>query len=354
MKTLISVAIFWYFSLIANSQTTNLSFPKDHSFHPDYNLEWCYFVGNLQTTLGELGYELSFFRARLNESIEVFPVHFAISEISKKKHYTAQGIERKYGGLAGYSSQKIWSGDYSLEILSSKEFHIQAKPRKQQIALNLYLSISSEKKILLQGKDGFSPKSYRYPEYYSFYYSIPRMQTKGFFVIEGKKIEVLDGTSWMDHEWSEKGNQKSRLSSSENAWDWVCLNLNDGSEIMAFNFRKSKKDSSESFATWRKPNGEILYFREPSLVSFVPKTKLWKSPNTSISYPLEWNLRIQEISIEISPKIENQEFIALETTGNIYWEGAVSARGKIFNQEIIGNGYLELKGYENQSKILKK
>ncbi|EMN13545.1 hypothetical protein LEP1GSC055_0595 [Leptospira borgpetersenii str. Brem 307] len=34
-------------------------FPKDHSFHPKYKVEWCYFVGVLQSSEGKkYGYEL--------------------------------------------------------------------------------------------------------------------------------------------------------------------------------------------------------------------------------------------------------------------------------------------------------
>lgn len=62
----------------------------------------------------------------------------------------------------------------------------------------------------------------------------------------------------MDHEWSSPfdSNLKTALSDPSNSWDWVCIQLEDGSDIMVFNFRKTIHSNSESFGTIRLSSGK--------------------------------------------------------------------------------------------------
>ena len=70
MKLIRIILLAYSFSLF--SQLLAIEFPKEHTFHKDFALEWCYFIGNLNTKDGkELGYELSFFKAKLNGKEEI-------------------------------------------------------------------------------------------------------------------------------------------------------------------------------------------------------------------------------------------------------------------------------------------
>lgn len=344
--------IVWIVSLYSISSLSAIEFPKDHSFHENFGLEWCYFVGNLSGEKGqELGYELSFFRARLSGKEEIFPVHFAISDISNQKHYTAQTIERKIGGLAAYNDLLIRSGDYKIEILGESEFKITARPREEQISLELRLT-ANKKEILLHGDKGYSIKSNLDKNIYSYYYSIPRLQTKGFLKIGERKLEVTAGTSWMDHEWSfpvkeneKNSDAKKSLASEDNSWDWICLNLDDGSDLMVFNFRKSKSDSPETFGTLRSPKGEIIHFQSSKEIKLEPQNSIWKSPETNKRYPMKWKIASSDLNLDIETRFPEQEFVGTITTGNSYWEGAVKATGFLKGKPVKAKGYLELKGY---------
>ena len=322
-----------------------LEFPLDHTFHKDYRLEWCYFVGNLKSIDGmDLGYELSFFRAKLDGKEDIFPVHFAISDPKNKKHHTNDILHRRFGSIASYSISKIQSGDYSIQIKSPLEFEIKANPRGANMSLQLNLTIASLKEILPQGEDGVSLKSRKYPDVLSNYYSIPRLKTNGIIRLDSKEYIIKDGFSWMDHEWSSPIAQKeSRIGSKESQWDWICINLENGTDIIAFNFRYSDKEKSESFGTIRDPNGKIQYFKEEGGVSFYPGNKIWKSQKTEKKYPMEWHLKLGAYSFEISPTFEDQEFIADRSTGNSYWEGGVRVIGEYDGKIVKGSGYLELK-----------
>lgn len=322
----------------------SLDFPKDHSFHKGYKLEWCYFVGNLVSTdKSKIGYELSFFKADIQGKAEIFPVHFALSEGEEKKHITTDALHRNIGLLGNYNEKIIRSGDFQVEIVSSTEFHITAKPRVSSISLDLLLKVSDQKEILLQGPNGYSQKSRKYPDIYSNYYSIPRLKTNGFIKNGNRTYTIVDGLSWMDHEWSSPAEEKNKLTSVGTEWDWICLNMSDGSDIMAFNFRKSKTEESESFGTIRSASGEIRYFKNTGDVSFKPLPETWESKKTGKTYHLKWNLKIAEFELNINPNFEDQEFNAIQSTGNTYWEGGIHAVGKQGGKDTSGNGYLELK-----------
>ncbi|WP_016754785.1 lipocalin-like domain-containing protein [Leptospira santarosai] len=331
-------------------------FPKDHSFHPKYKVEWCYFVGILQSSEGKkYGYELSFFKGILGKDREIFPVHFAISDLENKKHEIAQTVERKLGGMAGYDSKQIFSGDFTLKIEGKTKFHLIAKPkRSSELSLDLFLS-GKDSDLLLHGDRGKSIKSRKNPHFYSYYYSIPGLSTKGELTLYGKKIRIESGDSWMDHEWSGPFDSalQAKLSDKSNSWDWICIQLEDGSSIMAFNFRETSHFSSESFGTIRLKSGKKTYFEQEGDVTFIHDPSFWKSPRTHRKYPLFWNLRSHVTQIEskfdlkIEPFFEDQEFDSHATTGFSYWEGAVKVQGTRAGKSVRGTGYLELKGDRN-------
>ncbi|EPG65028.1 lipocalin-like domain-containing protein [Leptospira wolffii] len=321
-------------------------FPQDHLFHKGFRVEWCYFVGILQTDEGrELGYELSFFRAYAGPKVAVYPVHLAISDMKMEKHKISQTIERELGDVAGQNKGTLWSGDYRMDVLGPTQLRISAFPRTDAgFGLELELNSKTEN-ILIHGKNGKSIKSRANPQFYSYYYSIPRMETKGTLYLEGQEYNVKSGTSWMDHEWSSpEGTEASfDLSSRDLSWDWICIQLEDGSDIMAFNFRNKSNPEPETFGTLRSPDGKVLTFEKEKELNFFPEGESWKSPNTGISYKLGWKLISDRFKLSISPRFEEQEFDARSSTGLAYWEGGIRVEGEIDGKKVKGSGYLELK-----------
>lgn len=336
-----------------NAEDRPFVFPKDHSFHSKYRVEWCYFVGIIRSSEGkEYGYELSFFRGIFDKKREVFPVHFAISDLGNKKHHIAQTIERTLGGMAGYDKKQIFSGEYFLQINGKSEFHLIAKPKgNSNLSLDLKLNAPFSN-LLLHGDRGKSIKSRKNPHFYSYYYSLPGLSTKGELILEGKKIQIKSGNSWMDHEWSSPfdSSAKVELSNRSNSWDWICIQLDDGSQIMAFNFRESPNSASESFGTLRLKTGQKTILEKEGDISFFHDVSFWTSPHTGKKYPLHWNLFIRQsqkdsqLDLKIEPFFENQEFDSRQTTGLSYWEGAVKITGTRAGKTVQGTGYLELKG----------
>jgi predicted secreted hydrolase len=75
----------------------------------------------------------------------------------------------------------------------------------------------------------------------------------------------------------------------------------------------------------------------------------WKSPVTGVNYPSGWHLEVnsQQLQAELSltPELKDQELVVYQSTGNTYWEGAVSIAGQSAGQAVQGEGYVELTGY---------
>ncbi|TGL54454.1 carotenoid 1,2-hydratase [Leptospira kemamanensis] len=326
----------------------HFSFPKDHSFHSDFALEWCYFVGHIKAESGNLyGYELSFFRLKFSDgndwNPELYPVHFAISDLTKKQHETSQTLKRNLGDLAGFHEKQIYSGEYEFQILSKDQFLIKANPKSKKMALELLLTGNGN--ILSHGKDGISIKSKRNPNIFSYYYSYPRLSTKGTIWFQGKKERILSGDSWMDHEWSEKSsNSIPTLAKGQSGWDWICLMDEKGGDYVFFRFRESPKAAPEIFGTYRDPQGKITYWKEGIEVQMDPIGNPWKSKKTKIHYPLHWKIKYPGGEWLVEPIFNEQEFDGSESTKTVYWEGAVVAKDS--NQKNSAKGYLELKGYQ--------
>ena len=52
-----------------------------------------------------------------------------------------------------------------------------------------------------------------------------------------------------------------------------------------------------------------------------------------------------QASLILLPELKDQELVVYQSTGNSYWEGAVSIQGHSMEQVVKGEGYVELTGY---------
>ncbi|MGA0028104.1 MAG: lipocalin family protein, partial [Steroidobacteraceae bacterium] len=79
----------------------------------------------------------------------------------------------------------------------------------------------------------------------------------------------------------------------------------------------------------------------PETVVFRPGRR-WRSPRTGVEYPVEFELQVGDERLDLRPLMDDQESDSRQTTGAIYWEGAVRAQDVAGRR---GRGYLELTGY---------
>lgn len=332
------------FTRADGSHTWN--FPADYGPHPDYQTEWWYYTGNLQTRDGRrFGYQLTFFRQGLTppENVEerdslwatnqVYMGHFAISNIATQEHRGFERFARGAAGLAGTQSEpfQVWLENWRVEELGMDQWRLKA----EQDGVEIDLVLTDGKGIILQGENGYSQKG---PETgkASYYFSQPRLISEGVLEINGDEFQV-SGLSWMDHEFS-----TSALSPGQVGWDWFSLQLEDGTDLMVFQIRR-EDGSIDPFSsgTLITPGGKVIRLEKDDF-DIQPK-KTWRSPHSGATYPVDWEINIpkQDLTLEIQPYMNDQEM----NVSYVYWEGAVSIRGNYLGQDVTGNGYVEMTGY---------
>ncbi len=321
-------------------------FPQDHGAHPEYHIEWWYFTGNLQTEAErKFGYELTFFRFALTpdqqetaskwRDKQIYMAHFALTDVDDKQFYFTERFSRPGNNLAGAKTEKfhVWLHGWKAEAVDENDSVIHLDAKTDEYAISLHLR--PDKKIALQGLDGFSQKNAQAGNS-SYYYSYTRMTTTGSIQVKQQGFDVT-GSSWMDREWS-----SASLSKEQVGWDWFALQLSDHSELMFYRFRRKdgKQDDNNAGAIFNADDSKIsLNFSDVT----IKVVEHWKSPHTQISYPSKWHISIpsQGVELDVKPLINDQEL----NVRYRYWEGAVIVSGNKYDQDINGQGYVELTGY---------
>jgi predicted secreted hydrolase len=199
---------------------------------------------------------------------------------------------------------------------------------------------------MIQGERGYSRKGPR-PEQASYYYSEPQLRVTGSVVrpvAAGGTSEgatIVTGTAWLDHEWS-----SALLDPDAVGWDWLGANLRDGSALMAFKVRSRDGHAVWAHAALRRPNGEMTTFG-PGDVGFTP-VRTWRSPRTNTSYPVSMTVKTGALTWRLDPLMDDQELDSSQSTGAVYWEGAVRVSREGVD---VGRAYLELTGYANALRM---
>ena len=323
------------------------SFPLDHGPHPDFQTEWWYYTGNLQTVEGRrFGYELTFFRRALTPQPEsaavgsdwrtsqVYLAHFALSDIETQDFYYQELLSRGAAGLAGAQGEpvfEVWLKNWSVRQIGNDRYALSANTEDY----GLKLELTDLKGQVLQGDRGYSQKG---PEIgnASYYISQSRLETSGKLRI-GENIWNVNGLSWMDHEFS-----ASALSAGQIGWNWFAIQLDNGSELMLFALqREDGKADPFNAGTIIEPDGTTRMLSSADFQVEIRET--WRSPHSGAEYPSEWVITIpnEEIQLSIKPLMPDQELNTFIT----YWEGAVEIQGEWNGVPVNGFGYVELTGY---------
>ena len=322
-------------------------FPRDHGAHPRYKNEWWYYSGHLKAPDGQsFGYQLTFFRIALAQpdprvrsawvANTIYFAHLALTDPGRGTFIFREKVGRGALGLAGADTGrlKVWIDDWQAES-QGKDQHLQA--RSDGLALDL--TLTPLKPPTLHGPGGYSLKAAG-TEVASYYYSIPRLATRGTLILGDRQLPV-EGLSWLDREFSSRP-----MAPGQVGWDWFALQLSDGTDIMLYLMRQ--KDGGidpASAGTIIDSKGQA---RSLGRADFqVQPAGSWKSPHTGATYPAGWSITIpgSGYHLTLTPSLADQE---LRTGGNarlIYWEGEVRIQGDKDRQPVSGLGYTELTGY---------
>jgi predicted secreted hydrolase len=347
-----------------------LAFPRDHGSHPDFKTEWWYVTGFLQTRQTaegtgpgqrQFGFQVTFFRSRVEATQgmaskfaakQLLFAHAAVTDVAGKVLLHDQRMLREGFDVARADTQdtglqiKDWSllrtaapggatgagGGYSARVKSG--------------AFDLSLALQPQQAVLLQGDKGLSSKG-PLEANASFYYSQPQLVAQGQLRLGSggppmAPADDVSGTAWLDHEWSQ-----ALLPANAVGWDWIGMNLFDGSALMAFQLRDRDGKPVWDGGTFRTAGGQRFGFSRGEVV--FSRQKSWKSPASQASYPVEWIVRTPADFFTVKAVIPNQELDSRATTGALYWEGL----SELFdsNGKLVGRGYLEMTGYARPIRL---
>jgi predicted secreted hydrolase len=323
-----------------------LQFPADHGPHLEFQTEWWYYIGNLQTADGRhFGFQLTFFRRGLQPgepgrpsafaANHIYSAHLALTDTAGGAHRAWERYSRAAAGLAGAQSDpyRVWLDDWTVEALNATADEIRLYASEEDFELELVLE--AEKPPVPHGEAGLSQKSLE-PGNASYYVSYTRMSVSGRIGI-GQAVYQVQGQGWFDHEWG-----TTALGPEAVGWDWFGLQLDDGRELMVFQIRKRDGTIEPvSGGTLVDVNGSPEQLSASQLQIWPLDT--WTSPGSGAVYPSGWQLQIPERGIEltIQPQLADQE----NRLSVVYWEGAVAVSGTSRGEAVAGQGYAELTGY---------
>ncbi|HWP58374.1 MAG TPA: lipocalin-like domain-containing protein [Candidatus Acidoferrales bacterium] len=331
-----------------------IAFPRDHFSHPDFKTEWWYYTGHLQAENGEAyGYQVTFFRYGLRDRqprdaenpplfTDLYLAHFALSDKRRKSFRFYERANRGYGGKAGAETDRylVWNEDWKVEGKGDAHWIRAGHPDTR-----LTLELRPLKPPVLHGRTGFSQKGEGEGNA-SYYYSLTRLATSGELAIGGKRLKVR-GVSWMDHEFS-----SNQLAENQVGWDWFSLQLDDQTEVMLYQLRRSDGAVDPySSGTIVAQNGSSRHLTHGDFR--VEALERWKSPKSGAVYPMKWKVTIPSESIEmtVTPFFPAQELETRKSTQVTYWEGAASVTGRRGQTALSGLAYVEMTGYAGKLKI---
>jgi len=318
-----------------------LMFPHDHGSHQNFRIEWWYVTGWLETVDKKpLGFQVTFFRYvtdhDVNNPSRFAPKYLIIAHLALSNPDYDKLIHEERSAREGFGLAYAREGNTNVKLdgwTLVREENGRYQVNMQGNTIGLQLSLTPTQPVLLQGGNGFSRKGPK-PEQASYYYSEPHLSVTGTAFLHNKPVAV-SGSAWLDHEWS-----TAYLSDAANGWDWVGANLDDGSSLMAFQIRRKGGGIVWSYAVLRNAAGHLTLFT-PDQVEFTP-ARTWQSPHTGATYPVAMHIRTGEIKWRLTPLFDDQELDARQSTGTVYWEGAVTLTR---DNQPAGRGYLELTGY---------
>lgn len=338
-----------------------LQFPADHGAHPDTRIEWWYITGWLGDAAADaatvsaaprFGFQLTFFRSRTGLGIDhpsafaarqLILAHAALTDLrtpaqARQRH--DQRIAR-----AGLGRADAAVGDCAVALqdwqlrrennATGSTYHATLRSTAERFALDLQFATTQP--LLAQGRAGWSQKGPR-PEQASHYYSEPQLAARGTVQVDDQRLAVA-GRAWLDHEWS-----NSLLGNEAVGWDWIGINLLDGSALTAFRLRRADGTAVWAGGSFRRPQdaGGAARIFTADEVQFTAG-RLWSSPATGARYPVEWTVTTPAGRHTLRALLDTQELDSRSSTGTVYWEGLSELRDARGTR--IGLGYLEMTGY---------
>ena len=351
-----------------------LMFPRDHGAHPGSQIEWWYVTGWLMegepvrgagtpptvptgprtlatadaSTPGLTGFQITFFRSRtgLAEGLggrfaprQLLFAHAALTDPGAGTHQHDARLGRWSGQDDPEARVRAALHDADIAVHGWRLLRQEGPARwPADIAtrgFTLRLDMARTQPLLLQGEAGFSRKG---PEeaQASHYLSEPQLAVSG-QLLRGGRAQPVVGRAWLDHEWSDE-----LLHPQAVGWDWIGMNLDDGSALTAFRLRRADGSALWAGGSWRRAGQVQAQDFAPGDVTFQPGRR-WRSATSGADYPVVWTVQTPAGRFTVQALLDAQELDSRSSTGTVYWEGLSALLDDTGRR--VGLGYLEMTGY---------
>ena len=339
-------------------------FPRDHGSHPEYAIEWWYLTGHLFTTnQAEFGFQATFFRRALalpgatNDAgsstfgdDQLYLAHAALVDRTSGIFRHQERLNRAgWDAAAATNTLAVRNGNWQLHLDPEKSGGSGHEVMDLQFTVGadvaLELTLTPRKHLVIFGTNGVSRKAADLTAS-SHYLTFSRLAAGGTLTLDETNLAVT-GEAWMDHEFS-----SSQLGQGQIGWDWLCLQLFDGRELMAYRMRRAD-GQTDPFSTVAWVDAQaVVHQTGPDRFKWTA-LQHWHSPHSGADYPSLVQLEADNPvagkteTFLVEPIVADQE-LGGNVGGVVYWEGA--CRVLDANHQEIGRAYMELTGYGESMK----
>jgi predicted secreted hydrolase len=305
-------------------------FPRDEGGHKKLS-EWWYWNGHLQTNAGRrFGFQLCFFRVRTGLAF----LHAAVTDEEGQRFVYLREFFRPKKVTISQERLNLKYGEATAQGLGQnrQNFSFQVGPYQVD------LTTTPTRNIMNVNGNGVIDM----PEGgLSRYYSRTSMATTGTISQEGQPLTV-SGSVWFDHQW---GNFWSMF----RAWDWFCIQMEDGDRYNLFSFRKGLGHREKTYVNVLRPDGSLDTSREMKL----QRDRWWKSPRTGKLYVTEWTLGFPDRgeTMKIRATLDDQEMSrrGWRDFPPSYWEGSLTVERTDASGHVVrGRSYGEHFAYRKK------
>ena len=306
-----------------------MQFPRDEGAHFT-DLEWWYFNGHLATGDGkEFSYHFVTFQSVLLGGLTT-----RLAQLSWADHANGLHLTHEEADLP---VPEPLQGEFDLPIAG---WRMSGDGETYQLSFGVgdysveLEGVSQRPAVLHDGNGlvdlGIAGKTY--------YYSRTRLETSGTVTVDGVSRDVT-GLSWMDHQWGD-------FTTLGIGWDWLSLNLDDGSDLtISVVWEQDGNKPINSYGTYVPADSAPVHL--PGSDISLESSGTWASSATGAVYPIDWTLRVDSLDMDLSltPAMEHAEFALSGFIPIVYWEGSVSATGTMRGAPAGGRGFVEMVGY---------
>ena len=306
-----------------------ISLPADEAPHTD-PVEWWYYSGTMEDVSGnDYGFHFVIFQVTNPENGDAgYMSHASVFDVAAglREQSVRFGVGAQAQPATGF---EFSVGDWTL---SGDDGTHSFAAATDTFAFDL--TVDANKPAVLHNETGYLEAL----NGWTYYYSWTDMDLLGTLTVNGQELDII-GEAWMDHQWGD-----FVVSGYPSGWQWFAVSMDNDYELMVAEARESDGQVI-TYSTLVAPSGMTTHIDGQEITIDVLNT--WTSPHTGGEYPAGWRIMIpaHELSMTLTPLLDDQEFTLAFPPNTIYWEGLTETDITFGGEPVGASAYVELVGY---------